>query len=151
MFEISGSVLKMLNLHISVVQEAGVRGVQAPTKSFDLLIIRAKSLKIWAKSLKIWEKSLKIRTKSLNILAKSLTSAQKCRRTLFYFEKWRPRLAEKQVKTIFVGHTTKTVGKSFTITFSASLVLFGQKSFAPPKICFLLHLCHISLLHSLSI
>jgi len=34
MFEISGSVLKMLNLHISVVEEAGVRGVQAHPQKF---------------------------------------------------------------------------------------------------------------------
>jgi len=46
-----------------------VEGVQAHPQNFDLVKIRAKSLKIWgksvktfAKSLKIWASSLKIRT-----------------------------------------------------------------------------------------
>jgi len=46
--------------------------------------------------------------------------------------RWRP---------FFGGHSTKMVGKSCTTTFWASLGKFGQKSFAPPKICLLLHLC----------
>jgi len=35
----------------------------------------------------------------------------------------------------------KFIGKSPTTTFRASLGKFGQKSFAPPKICLLLYLC----------
>jgi len=39
------------------------------------------------------------------------------------------------------GHTTKTVGKTCTTTFLVSLGKFGQKFFAPPRVCLLLHLC----------
>jgi len=58
--------------------------------------------------------------------------------------------AEKQMKTFFLEVTPKKglhdlcgrkfVGKSRPATFWASLGKFGQKSFAPPKICLLLHL-----------
>jgi len=51
--------------------------------------------------------------------------------------KWRP---------FFGCHTKKTVGKSCTTTFWASLGNFVQKSFTPPKICLLLHLCRAALL-----
>jgi len=49
------------------------------------------------------------------------------------FKKWPQAFADKQVKTIFGGHTKKTVGKSCTTTFWASVGKFGQKSFAPSK------------------
>jgi len=81
----------------------GCRACKSTPKSFDLLKIWAKSLKMLAKILKIWAKSLKIRIKSLNIQAKSLKIWEKWRPTLFDFKKWRPRFAEKQVKTIFWG------------------------------------------------
>ena len=64
---------------------------------------------------------------------------------MFVFEKWRPKFAEKHVKTIFWffgGHSTKMVGKSCTTTFWASLGKCGQKSFAPQKFaCSYTHLC----------
>jgi len=50
-------------------------------------------------------------------------------------------LQKNKWRQFFGGHTTKTVGKSCTTTFCASLRKFGLKSFAPPKICLLLHLC----------
>jgi len=63
------------------------------------------------------------------------------------------RLHKNTIKTIFLEVTPKTglhilcgrkfVGKRHTKTFSSSLGKFGQKSFAPPKICLLLHLCAI--------
>ena len=46
-------------------------------------------------------------------------SGQKWRPTLFDFEKLRPGFAEKQVQTIFGGHTMKTVGKCCTTAFWA--------------------------------
>jgi len=54
---------------------------------------------------------------------------------------WRPTLAENKVKTIFWRPHRKTVGKICMTTFWASLGKFEQKSFAPPKIRLLLHLC----------
>jgi len=48
----------------------GGRGCKRIPKSFDLLKIRAKSLKIWAISLKIQTKSLNILAKFLKIWAK---------------------------------------------------------------------------------
>jgi len=52
-----------------------------------------------------------------------------------------PKVSRKTSKDPFCGgHTTKTVGKSCTTTFWASLGKFSQKVFAPPKICLLLHL-----------
>jgi len=76
-------------------------------------------------------------------------SRQKWRPLLFDFTKWQPTFAEKQMKT-FLEVTPKKIlnilcgrtilGKSHTTTFRASLGTFGQKSFAPPKICLLLYL-----------
>jgi len=71
-------------------------GVQAYPKSFDLL-------KIWTKSLKIWVNP-----------------------TSFDFKKWHPRFAEKHTKTCFGVHTKKVfmifvgkfVSKSCTKSFS---------------------------------
>ena len=65
-------------------------------------------------------------------------SGQKCRPTLLDFKQWHPVFAEKQVETIF---WRKTVGKSCTTTFWASVGEFGQNSFAPTKVCLVLHLC----------
>jgi len=46
----------------------GHRWVQEQPKSFDLLKIRAKSVKIWAKYLKIRTNSMKIRENSANVV-----------------------------------------------------------------------------------
>jgi len=71
-------------------------------------------------------------------------------KSLKIWVKWRLAFAEKQIKA-FLEVTPKRssvhdlcgrkfVGKSRTTTFWASLGKFGQRSFAPPKFCLLLHL-----------
>jgi len=44
------------------------RGCYRTPKTFDLLKIRAKSLKMWAKSVEIWAKFVKTFGKSLYVL-----------------------------------------------------------------------------------
>ena len=61
---------------------------------------------------------------------------------VFWLRKMAPKVCRKTSEDYFYwGHTAKTVGKSCTTTFWASLGKFGRKSFAPPKMCLLLHLC----------
>jgi len=77
-------------------------------------------------------------------------SKQKWHPTLFDFKKWRPTSTENYTD-VFLEATLKNgllnlcgrkfVGKSHTKMFRTSLGRFGQKSFKPPKICLLLHLC----------
>jgi len=107
-----------MNVSRQWCRRLGCRGCKRTPKSFDLLKIQAKSLKIWAKSLKIWAKSLKIWAK---------TAPDVCRKT--------------SEDHFLGGHTKKTVSKSCTTIFWASLGKFGQKSFASPKLCLLLHVC----------
>jgi len=62
-----------------------------------------------------------------------------------WLQKMAPNVCRKTSEDhLLGGHTTKMVGKSCTTTFLASLGKFGQKSFAPPRICLLLHLLYVS-------
>jgi len=45
-----------------------VQGVQVHPKTFDMVKIRTKSLKIWAKPVEIWAKCVKTFAKSLYVL-----------------------------------------------------------------------------------
>jgi len=66
---------------------------------------------------------------------------------LFNFKKWCPTFAEKHINPFFGGHPKKRffMGENLlaevTQNFSGKFGVFGQKSFAHPKICLLLHLC----------
>jgi len=114
--------LPMILLWNAVVLEVGVRGCKHTPKSFDLL--------------KIWVKSLKIRV----YMAPSVLRLQKmaprvCRKT---HEDFTLEVTPKKELHDLCGR--KFVGKIAQKTFRASLGKFGQKSFAVPKICLLLHL-----------
>jgi len=109
------------------------RGCKCTPKSYDLLKIRAKSLKMLTKILKILTKSLKIRTKSLNILEKFLKIWAKWRPTLFDFKKWRPRFAEKQVKTIFGGSHHKNGRQKLHDNFFVKFAKLWAKILCTPK------------------
>jgi len=98
----------------------GCSGCKPTPKSFDLL--------------KIWEKFLKI-------LATNMAPKFE-----FFFPKpkkntWRPFLEVTPLKGLYDLCKMKFVGKSPTKSFRESLGKFGQKSFAPPKICLLSHPC----------
>jgi len=128
----------------------GCRGCQLTPKSFALLRIWANSLKIRAKSLKIWALSLKIWAKSLKIWAKSLKIRAKMAPNVVWLQKMAPNVCRKTQDDL-LGEVTPKKGlhdlcgkifgrKSRTKSFQKHLGKFGQKSFAPPKICLLLHL-----------
>jgi len=70
---------------------------------------------------------------------------------LLDFKIWRPRFAEKHMKTflqvtpkkvlmIFVGENLQAKVAQKLFNFSRSLEKYGQKSFASPKLCLLLNL-----------
>ena len=75
-------------------------------------------------------------------------SGQKRRPTLFHFIKWRPTFAEKHTKTFFGDHPKKVFmifeGKKIVGKVAQNVSgKFGKiraKSFAPQKICLILHL-----------
>jgi len=82
-------------------------------------------------------------------LGKISENPAKMAANIVWLKKWRPMFAEKQMKTFLGGHTKKSlhdlcgrkfVRKSHRTIFRASLGKLGQKSFAPLKICSLLHL-----------
>ena len=111
----------------------GWRGCKRTLKKFDLVKIRAKSFKIRAKSLKIFTKSLKIWANSLKIWSKMAPN-------MVWFNKMAPKMTWRAFfwKSLFLE------------SFRTSLGEFGQKSFAPPKIRLLLHLCMTALLYHFS-
>jgi len=100
------------------------RGCKRTRKNFDLMRIRAQSFKILAKSLKTFTNSLKIWANSLKIWAKMAPN-------MLWFEKMVPKTTRRAVFLEF---------SFFWVSSRASLGVFGQKSWAPPKICLLLHL-----------
>jgi len=87
-------------------------------------------VKIWTKSLKIWEKFPE--NLGGNGTQHCLTSRNGAQ------------LSQKTSKTTFGGHTKKTVGK-VARQLLASFGKIWQKSFAPPKISSLPHLCFESI------
>jgi len=110
-----------------VVQEAGVRRVQAHPQKFWFVENQGK----------IPENLNKI-PKYLGKIPENLgkNGTQRCLTSKTVAQG----LQINKRKPFFGGHATKTVGKSCTTTFWASLGKFGQKFFARPKTCLLLHL-----------
>ena len=110
----------------------GCKWCKCNTKSFDLLNIRAKSLKILAKSLKIWKKFLKIWTSSLKTQAKMAPN-------VIWIQKMAPNVCRKTHEDLFSKtyikkdfHDpcgSKYVGNSRTKTYRARFWKFGQKPF----------------------
>jgi len=74
-------------------------------------------------------------------------SGQKWRPTWFDFKKWCPTFAEKHMNLVFGGQTKngffrrQNLLAKVTQNFSDNFGVFGQKSFARPNFCLLLHLC----------
>ena len=132
----------------------GCRECKRIPRSFDLLKIRAKSVEIWTKSVKTFTNALKIWAESQKIQAKMAPNILRIEKNgtqlAFIEEKWRStcfNLIKKMASQItwrpsseiwFLWKNIHTkIGQKF---FRASLGKFGQKSFAPPNICLLLHL-----------
>ena len=120
-------------------------GVQATPKSFGVVKIRAKFQKI-GNCVEIWEKSVKTLAKPLKIGANTLKIRQKWRPTCFGLKKLAPNVCRFTWKLFFAPKTVfmrkyshKKWSKNFSDTFEES----REKSFAPPKICLLLHLWRI--------
>ena len=122
-------------------------------KSVDLVKIREKCLKIRTKALNIWAKYLKTFAKSLKILKNSLKIRAKMAPSVLWFEKHGAQLffiwkngAQNHMKTFFFEviwnavFVRKYSHKDWIKIFSGKFGTFGQKSFAPPKICLLIHL-----------
>jgi len=59
---------------------------------------------------------------------------------IIWLQIWHPMFAEKPVKTIILEVTPKNGRQNVHDKFLRKFGKFGQKSFAPPKICLLLHL-----------
>jgi len=97
-------------------------------KSFDLVKIMAKSVELWAKSVKILKSG-----------QTSWKYEQKRRPMCFGLKKWR-RKSHEDFLLADIRNTVFISTKSGPKFFRASLRRFGQKSFAPPKICLLLQL-----------
>jgi len=109
------------------------RGTSAPQK-FWFGENRAKSLKIRAKSMEIWAKYLKT----------FAMSGQKWRRTWFDLKHMAPNVCRIIWRPFYGGHPNTSAWenvrtKSGPKVFQAIVGKSGQKSFAPLKICLLLH------------
>ena len=111
----------------------GCRGCKRTPKSFDLSTIREKSTKRFAKYLKFWANYLQIWIKmALNVVSFLKIGAQR---------------GKNHMKTPFWRSSQNDLCRRkyshrVALKLWASLGKFGQKSFAPPKICLLLHLCY---------
>jgi len=108
----------------------GVQVCKRTPKGFDLSKIRTKSLKIMAKipenGQNSWHSEQKWRPTCCLIWRNGTQRLQKNTKSHEDLYFWRS--YQKKVFMIFVGENSRTK-------------LFGQKSFAPPKIWLLLHLC----------
>jgi len=109
----------------------GVQEVQAHPQKFwfvenpgKSLKIRAKSAEIWAKSVKTFAKYLKIWTNSLKIWTEMVPDVCRINMKTFFWRSSRKQSSWEIIPT--------TSGPKL---FRASLGKFGQKFFAPPKIC----------------
>jgi len=99
-----------------------------------------------AKSAEIWAKSVKTLAKPLKLWANSLQIPQKWRPTCFGLKKVAPNVCRITWK-LFSFQNRLNSHKKCSKFFRASLRKFGQKSFAPPNICVLLHLWPIWPVH----
>jgi len=121
-------------------RKRGCRGCKRTPKSFDLVKIRQNLCKIRVTMGKICDKLCKS--------VKTWKSGQKWRTTWVWFEGNGAQRLQNHMKTFsfFGGHPNWRSSwindrtKSGPKMFRASLGKFRKKSFAPPKICRLLHL-----------
>jgi len=107
-------------------RKRGCKRCNRTPRSFELVKIRAKSTKIRAKCEEIWEKYVQTSAKLLYVCLFCKNGTQ------------------NESEDVFVG------GHFLSKFFRASLRKFGQKFFATPKICVLLHLgitCRTELNH----
>jgi len=102
-----------------VAEDTGVGGGVATPETLDLEKIRSKPVEFWAKSVKTFAKLLYV---------------------LLLLQKWHENIwAEMVLEVIWFAMKWNTV-VFFGDHFRASLGKFVQNSFAPSKICLLLHL-----------
>jgi len=121
------------NYYTQWCRRRGCRWCKRTPKSFDLVETRLKSLKIRAKSVKTFANSLQLRAK----MAPNVCDLKEIAPNVLSFEKMAPKITRRR---FFLEVIRNAVFMHKKIIFRASLRKFGQKSFAPPKICLLLHL-----------